>query len=151
MLILVTCTWDIIMRGQPPLGCVHEQKAQGGTVDKCGQRSVYDACGPCQTIQSTCSKFFDDFDRLVVLIRRWLLWQLDLEIRWFSCKMTMRQTNQLLYPFLRMRARGNNSLPCYLGNLAFPSVTLRAGGGRRGSEHNDSVFNLQHAKFMLPI
>ena len=42
-----------MMRGQPPLGCVHEQEEQGGAVDRRGQRNDYDARGLYQIIRNT--------------------------------------------------------------------------------------------------
>ena len=48
------------------LGCVHEQKAQGGEVDRCGQYIMQfcDARGPYQIIPSIMEQVFRRFQQI---------------------------------------------------------------------------------------
>ena len=50
-----------MMHGQPSLGCLHEQKAQGGAVDRHGQCSIYDTRGP---IRITMLQIFQRFQQI---------------------------------------------------------------------------------------
>ena len=70
-----------MMHGQPPLGCLHEQKAQGGAVDRHGQRSVYDTHGPIRSIMLQICQRFQQIRHAYNIIQV----ALNLEIWRFSC------------------------------------------------------------------
>ena len=61
-----------IMLGYIMLGYAHEQKAHGGAVDRCGQQNAVfvTLVGPIKRFEAQWSKFFEGFNRFVVIMSR---------------------------------------------------------------------------------